>query len=608
MHASDAVLSADTLPTSESERARERAARLRRLNTRTVPLLRLAGGNLLVLAVILHNALIRGAVDWSSIIAYLAVIEVYTLASWWVLVRWYDPDRRPDLALVFLVLDLLPWALAVGLTGGPTSWIFWIFLFRVVDQTSTHFSRAMAFTILGTLAYLGVILWFVAGGAEVSWTEQSAKLVFLLLGGTYMSLTARTAERMRAQLGQAIRTARQSVEELQSQSVELERAREQAEAGSRAKSAFLSRVSHELRTPMNAILGFAQLLEMERDLSGDQRAYVGEIMEGGRHLLDVINEVMDIARVETGSLAQEVEPVALDRALDEVLERALPAAKRRSVTLPSSAPPEARVWVAGTPRKVRQVFANLVSNAIKYNSSPGHVEIDVRADDGHVRVSVTDTGPGIPADRVEQAFVPFDRLGAERHEAEGTGLGLALSRSLVEAMGGRIGVDTEVGRGSTFWFELVRTMEPVEDTAEAASDGTDRGDSLVLYIDDKPENVLLVRRILARREGVELATAALGAEGIEAARTRQPDLILLDLELPDISGVEVLGKLRDDPETNRIPVVVVSAEASRASVDRLLGEGARAYFTMPYDVVSFLETLDGILGIRPVTTAPPDPS
>ncbi len=601
MHAPDAVLDKGVLSQSLRERGEEREVRLHRLNTRTIPILRLLGGNLVVLGVILHNAWILGEVDWSRILAFTAFVQVYALASWQVILRGYRLDARPDLGLVFLVADLLILALAVGLTGANQSWVFWIFLFRVVDQTTTHFRRAFAFTLLGAAAYLGVVLWAAANGAAVSWLAESAKLVFLLLGGTYMSLTARTAERVRRQLSDAMRMARASVEELRAQSRELQRAREQAESGSRAKSAFLSRVSHELRTPMNAILGFAQLLEMERDLSDDQQVYVGEIMEGGRHLLDVINEVMDIARVETGSLAQELEPVAVGEALEEVLARARPAADRRAVELPGAVPDAEGLWVAGNPRKVRQVFANLVSNAIKYNSSPGRVEVMVTAGNERVRVSITDTGPGIPADQVEQAFVPFDRLGAEQHEEEGTGLGLPLARSLVQAMGGQLGVDTSPGAGSTFWFELVR-IEPVEAPAaepeqQAPGDAPVRGhrNAVILYIDDKPENLLLVRRILSRRPGVELITEALGLAGLDAARERRPHLILLDLELPDISGGEVMRRLRSEPETRGIPVVVVSAEASQASVAKLMEEGARAYFTMPYDVGALLATVDDLL-------------
>lgn len=587
-------LDPEDLALDPREERTARARRLRKLNTWTVPLLRLLGGNLLVFAAVVHNALILGQVDWVAILVFAGVAELYCLASWGALHRWYDPDASPDLAMVFLVADLVLMAVTVYVTGGHQSWLFWIFLFRVVDQTSTHFLRAFMFTWLGALAYAGMVGWVVAvDGATVNVAGEFAKLMFLILGGSYMSFTARTSEKIRDRLATAVRTARQSVAELQVKSRQLEQAREAAEAGSQAKSRFLSRVSHELRTPMNAILGFAQLLEMD-ELTAEQRSHVDEIMEGGRHLLDIINEVMDIARVETGSLTQEVEPIHLGPALREVLKRTQPAAERRNVSLPTSPPPGSDVWVMGNERKVRQVFENVIDNAIRYNSSPGTVSLACGHRDETIRVSVTDTGPGIPPGEIDAAFTPFERLGAEQGGETGTGLGLPVARSLVEAMDGRMGVDTEVGSGSTFWFEL-REAEPPLRPVKAEEEPTPSAGPLVLYIDDKPENTMLVRRILARRPTVTLISAPLGTKGLEVARARHPDLILLDMELPDIAGREVLTRLQDDPAIQDIPVVVVSAHAQRGNVERLLADGARAYFTMPYDVVKFLDVVDELL-------------
>ena len=570
-----------------------RARRLRKLNTWTVPLLRLLGGNLLVFSAVVHNVLILGQVDWVTILLYTLFIEVYCLASWRALHTWYDPDASTDLAMVFLVADLVPLALAVYITGGHESWIFWVFLFRVVDQSATYFMRAFMFTWLGALTYAGVVSWVVAvDGAAVNVAGEFGKIMFLILGGSYISFTALTAERIRERLATAIRTARQSVAELRVKSNQLEEAREAAEAGSRAKSQFLSRVSHELRTPMNAILGFAQLLDMEK-LTEEQQEHVDEIMEGGRHLLDIINEVIDIARVETGSLAEEVQPVHLGSALREVLRRTQPLADRRDVTIPSSPPPGSDVWVMGHERKLRKAFEHLLDNAIRYNSRPGTVSLACGHRDGTIRVSVTDTGPGLRPRQIDGAFTPFERLGAEKEGEGGTGLGLPVARSMVESMEGELGVDTEIGAGSTFWFELKEAEAPLEPVRPKAPSQT--GGPLVLYIDDKPENVMLVRRILARRPTVELISAPLGLAGLEAARSRRPDLILLDMELPDIAGREVLSRIQADAQLRDIPVVMVSAEAKASSVERLLAEGARAYFTMPYDVGKFLGVVDDLL-------------
>lgn len=587
-------LETDDLTLDLHEEGAVRARRLRKLNTRTVPLLRAIGANFLVFGAVVHNVMILGEVDWFAIFAYAGFIEAYCLATWWALDRWYDPDAKLDLSLVFLVADLLPMAVGVYVTGATRSWLFWVFLFRVVDQTSTYFLRAFMFTWLAALAYGGVVLWAVAAdGSTINMAGELAKLLFLVMGGSYMAFTARTSERVRDRLGHAIRAARQSVSELKLKSHQLERAREAAEAGSRAKSQFLSRVSHELRTPMNAILGFAQLLEMEK-LTAEQRSHVDEIMSGGRHLLDIINEVMDIARVETGALATELGPIRLGPALEEVLRRAEPLAERRQVSIPAQLPPGADVWVMGTERKVRQVFANLLENGITYNHAGGSVTLSCMHRDSRVRVSVTDTGPGIPPGQIEAAFTPFERLGMEQHDPEGTGLGLPVARSLLVAMGGEIGVESELGTGSTFWFELEEAEAPLEQVR--SGNGKAVEGPLVLYVDDKPENIMLVRRILARRPAVHLISATLGLEGLETARTRHPDLILLDLDLPDLAGREVLSRIQADSSIRDIPVVVVSAQAEPASVERLLAEGARAYFTMPYDVARFLEVVDDLLG------------
>lgn len=583
---------------SGGEDGRRREERLYRLNVRIIPALRALGLTLVIAGVVLHNALVTGEVAWGEVAAFAVASSVYGLVSWIVLKRWYRPDAAIDLGVAFLVVDIVFWALAVYITGADQSWIFWIFLLRVADQTTTSFRRTLGFSALAVVGYLVVLLYAAGpGGHEINWSAELAKLLFLLFASLYIASGARPAERLRKRLGETLRTSRRYAAELEVQSSQLESARKQAEAGSRAKSEFLSRVSHELRTPMNAILGFGQLLEMER-LSEDQRTYVGEILESGRHLLDVINEVLDISRVETGSLTRSLEPVHLGDALRDVLERAARAAELREVDLPPAPPASSEVWVRGHDRKLRQVFANLLSNAIKYNSSPGRVQLTCLVDAGRARVAVTDTGPGLAAEDIEAAFAPFQRLRPDEHTA-GTGLGLSVARSLVQAMGGEMGVDTELGAGSTFWVDLPLASAPQSaDTETHMPDADAPRGPLVLYIDDRPENILLVRRILARRPGVEMIHVPVGLKGLELARSRLPDLILLDLELPDIEGSEVLERLREDPLTRAIPVVVVSAQAGPDRIERLLASGARAYFTMPYDVNKFLDVVDEMLELN----------
>jgi len=376
-----------------------------------------------------------------------------------------------------------------------------------------------------------------------------------------------------------------------------------AETASRAKSEFLSRMSHELRTPLNSILGFAQVLEMD-SLSPEQCESVGYIVKGGRHLLRLIDEVLDIARIEAGRLAISPEPVPVRDIVREALDLVKPLAAERHVRLldggASDAPDQ---HVLADAQRFKQVLLNFLSNAIKYNREGGTVTLSYSAPaPGWLRLEVIDTGPGIPPDGLERLFAPFERLGAEQAGIEGTGLGLALSKRLVEAMGGRLGAESTLGRGSTFWIELAVAESPVkrltrDDLAEPASAGGDGSSKagIVLYVEDNLSNVQLIKRLLVHRPKVRLLPIMQGRLALDLASQHNPDLILLDLQLPDIPGDEVLRRLRETPETRHIPVIVISADATPGQIDRLRAAGAWQYLTKPFDVKKFLSLLDEAL-------------
>jgi signal transduction histidine kinase/ActR/RegA family two-component response regulator len=368
-------------------------------------------------------------------------------------------------------------------------------------------------------------------------------------------------------------------------------AREAAEEANRSKSEFLSRMSHELRTPLNAVLGFAQLLESE-DLRESDHDSVKQILRGGRHLLDLINEVLDITRIETGTFQLSPEPVLASEVLAEIAELSSPLAAQANVNLvPGTTPGSCDSHVLADHQRLKQILLNLVSNGIKYNRPGGTVALSCeRMGATLMRIKVHDTGPGIRPEHRELLFTPFERLGAEQTSVEGTGIGLALSRRLAEAMGGTLDVETALGQGSTFWLELPIVEAPLDrytrlhgddDVPDLAPEGPTKR---ILYIEDNASNLQLVERILSRAGGVDLVSATHGRLGLELARQHQPALILLDLHLPDITGDEVLRQLRDDPQTAGIPVVIVSADATEGQVRRLLAEGARAYLTKPLDV------------------------
>jgi len=360
-------------------------------------------------------------------------------------------------------------------------------------------------------------------------------------------------------------------------------------------------MSHELRTPLNAVIGFDQLLELD-DLTRHQRESVSQILSGGRHLLDLINEVLDISRIESGQMPLSVEPVSLREAIRDITALMAPLAEIAQVQLePAGLPQEA--YVLADRQRLRQVLLNLLSNAVKYNRRGGSVILlaePVAGPDGtdHLQVRVTDQGPGIEPAMRDRVFAPFDRLGAERSGVEGTGLGLALSKALVEAMGGSIGVDSERGKGSTFWFSLPLTSpaaireRPDDHELRGPSTGEDSLQRTILYIEDNPSNLWLVERALERRSDFRLIAAMLGGLGIELATQHQPDLILLDLHLPDMSGEEVLAKLHGEPATATIPIIVLSAEATASMRERLLAMGATDYLAKPIDLRELYRILD----------------
>jgi len=377
----------------------------------------------------------------------------------------------------------------------------------------------------------------------------------------------------------------------------LARAKEEAERANRAKSEFLSRMSHELRTPMNSILGFGQLLA-RGDLPATQAKSVGHILKAGRHLLHLINEVLEIARIEAGRENFSLEPVALAPVLQEALGLMRPVAQQHAVELRESGWPQ-HAFVHADRQRLVQVLLNLMSNAIKYNRPRGFVRLScAQAADGRWALRVEDGGRGIPADRVDQLFTPFARLGAEQTDVEGTGLGLALSQRLCEAMGGSLVLESTGPEGSVFRVEIDAAEDPLrglEETGAHPVPTAPHRDATLLYGEDNLANLSLVETILLSRPGWRTLPALQGQLGVELAREHLPDVILLDLHLPDIPGYEVLRRLRADPRTASIPIVVVSADATPASVERLRAAGADAYLTKPLDVDEFLRAVERFL-------------
>ncbi|MFL6101144.1 MAG: PAS domain S-box protein [Actinomycetales bacterium] len=395
--------------------------------------------------------------------------------------------------------------------------------------------------------------------------------------------------------------------------VALRQAEADALRANEAKNAFLGRMSHELRTPLNAVIGFGQLLALD-ELDADQREGVEQIIKGGNHLLALINEVLDISRIESGDLRLSLEPVQLAEVVNEALALVGHLGDARQVRIGDRCPPSCATYVRADRQRLRQVVLNLLANAIKYNKDSGTVGVHCeKVSDTRVRLVVVDTGIGINEDGMSRLFMPFDRLGAEHTEVEGTGLGLTLTKRLVEAMNGAIGAKSAVGHGSTFWVELDLDAPATSEELSVVEPYTlevhaDRPRAKVLYIEDNQANTRLVQRILAMREGVEAMVTMQASLGLDLARTHLPDLILLDLNLPDMPGAEALRRLQADLETKQIPVVIVSADATPGLISRLKAEGAVDYLAKPFDIAQLLALVDELaLGVQPapVGEAPP---
>jgi len=426
---------------------------------------------------------------------------------------------------------------------------------------------------------------FLAKDGSVRWMEVKGRAVFDAGGAPvgFSGVLHDVTERKAAEA--AVGAARD----------EAERARDVAERASRAKSEFLSRMSHELRTPLNAILGFSQLLEFA-ELGDDERDNVEQIRRAGRHLLSLINDAMDISRIESGNLAMSLEPVRVRDVVNASLDLVRTTASDQGIAL-AVAGDDTATFVRADQQRLTQVLVNLLSNAIKYNRPAGRVDVSWRqvsgADGGTVRIDVADTGIGIAADRLADVCTPFERLGAETTGVDGTGIGLTLTKSMVTAMGGRLAVDSTAGTGSTFSVELPLATAPAAEEDLAA--GTAEAAEAVVYVEDNASNLTLMRRIFSRRPGIRLVTVTSGAEALDTILRVRPCLVLLDLHLPGChDGGEILAAVREhpDPAVAATPVIMVTADLTPGTERRLMAAGASAFLPKPVDIASLLAQVD----------------
>ncbi|MGV8990234.1 MAG: ATP-binding protein [Thiobacillus sp.] len=397
--------------------------------------------------------------------------------------------------------------------------------------------------------------------------------------------------------------AQKLTEQVEIAKVQLEQTKLEAEKANLAKSNFLSGMSHELRTPLNAILGFAQLLEAgSPPLTETQNARLQQIIQSGWYLLDLINEVLDLAVIESGKLPLSKEPVLLFDVMHECRAMIEPQAQQRGIQLDFLTCDN--TWFAYADRtRVKQVLINLLSNAIKYNREQGTVSVACSAPTPEcIRISIKDSGAGLPAEKLAQLFQPFNRLGQEAGNEEGTGIGLVVTKQLVELMGGSIGVESTVGVGSEFWIDLIRDGAPRLATGHTlpADPAPKARENMalrtLLYVEDNPANLMLVEQIIEGHPHIRMLSARDGHLGIALARAHLPDVILMDINLPGISGIQALEILRNDPVTAHIPVLAISANAMQSDIQKGLEAGFFRYITKPIKVNEFMEALDQAMG------------
>ncbi len=562
-----------------------------RLNVVQIPLLRGLGSLILCVCVLLYDFLVAPPFSWSRYVTFVAIFAAYCAASWLALRRWYGRIKRFDLALFFLIVDLLFWILVIYRTGADKSLLFFLSVVRVSDQAYTTFRRVLIFAHLSLVAYglLLAYLVFVEGKA-IDFRIEILKMAYIYGASLYLAVTSRPAEALRKRTTEATREARRLNWQLMRKSKEFEEAKVRAEAANRAKSEFLANMSHEIRTPMNAILGMAELA-LTTDSPAEQKRYLSTVKSSADALLQIIDDILDVSKIEAGKLDLHPSPFKLRDTLSDMLEVLAARAAEKDIELACQVSNRVPDVLNGDSNRLRQVLMNLVGNAIKFTDR-GEVFVTVDMD-GEIQDDalalhfvVTDTGIGIPGDKQQMIFESFVQAdGSMTRRYGGTGLGLAISSRLVNLMGGRIWVDSQVDRGSSFHFTARFNLIPGEAGEPHPAEHSFKKAAAplrVLLAEDNEINQQVATEFLQMR-GHEVRLAQNGLEALAAIASERFDVILMDVQMPKMDGFQATRTIRENEKRTgeHIPIVALTGYAMKGDRQRCIDAGMDAYISKP---------------------------